>query len=965
MGNETSRFMETINHIEIDWPRFHAERNQTSNEAHNNHHITRNLSAVLEDIPIEENPNVRFVRNRRANLVNDGGIQPQRGPSRYISSDETVNLGRGGKKRGAFKQFKKGKSKGTSKLRQLVNDFTEKAWTKEPEVYYGSDYENQSSVINERNFYANITEGNFQAGVTTSQTSFAESENTVRAFHSKPRHEESLIDLHDDTISYVQSSTSSTSENIQDLVGVIDGSPSPSPSHLGSETDNEGSDQDIDDSDHELSVDLHSEDNRSDNEPLINIVHRHTPPPVPPKPEAYQPQNYIEQMQSLIHTDYKPQRSIENISFQNQDIMQMLMPQPVQRPKPIEKSANHLNSIIENRKIPFIETQGDFWSQSTSRISLTQECQNCHQQLPLFQYSPATLSCQHQYDVCRMCISTHIKREVMLKKNTQISCPAAKGCDRIMEERDIKLLADFKVYARFQELSARFTIPHFNWCTNPVCSNRESQGNGDKLNSISTQENIKTGVSCPDCALSFPNMETNISPNTIDRLKTFKKTKSKENFPELHESHQRIVERKIKGSSVSSAESVGKQWYYCANPQCNLRQFYAKGDGFLKCKKCGLLSCHIHDRLIYNGLSCMECDENTAYTLASLEQSPDQPHPSSKGKERAIFTDQMTDQLFVLKEFETDHHLKSKLLGETSMKRQLSVESKMTISGRTKECIICTMERPFEHFLPTTIQCTHPDDVCKKCVKTHISHELSDKGNITIACPGGHGCKVILQEEDVKRFTNGQVFSRFQKLSLNSVLSRMPDFRWCSNPSCGAGQIHYQGVDAPIMTCKECGQKTCVLHDLPIHTNLMCTECEKRHSLRWAQEEENELATLKFLQTEEVDETLRITQRLGDELAKQQREKEQAEAEERALQEAEKERQAEEATNVLINEQTKGCPKCATKIEKNGGCEHMTCRAPGCGYEFCWLCLADFDAIRQFGNERHKSDCKFHALNLE
>ena len=45
---------------------------------------------------------------------------------------------------------------------------------------------------------------------------------------------------------------------------------------------------------------------------------------------------------------------------------------------------------------------------------------------------------------------------------------------------------------------------------------------------------------------------------------------------------------------------------------------------------------------------------------------------------------------------------------------------------------------------------------------------------------------------------------------------------------------------------------------------------------------------------------------------------------------------------ILAN--TKQCPKCHKYIEKNQGCNHMTCRreAGGCGYEFCWICLGEW-----------------------
>ncbi len=44
----------------------------------------------------------------------------------------------------------------------------------------------------------------------------------------------------------------------------------------------------------------------------------------------------------------------------------------------------------------------------------------------------------------------------------------------------------------------------------------------------------------------------------------------------------------------------------------------------------------------------------------------------------------------------------------------------------------------------------------------------------------------------------------------------------------------------------------------------------------------------------------------------------------------------------MIN--TKNCPDCKKPIEKNQGCNHMTCnkKVGGCGYEFCWICMGEW-----------------------
>jgi ariadne-1 len=47
--------------------------------------------------------------------------------------------------------------------------------------------------------------------------------------------------------------------------------------------------------------------------------------------------------------------------------------------------------------------------------------------------------------------------------------------------------------------------------------------------------------------------------------------------------------------------------------------------------------------------------------------------------------------------------------------------------------------------------------------------------------------------------------------------------------------------------------------------------------------------------------------------------------------------QAEDVVQGLWESQnTKECPKCRNRIEKNGGCNHMTCSQ--CRHQFCWIC---------------------------
>ena len=65
---------------------------------------------------------------------------------------------------------------------------------------------------------------------------------------------------------------------------------------------------------------------------------------------------------------------------------------------------------------------------------------------------------------------------------------------------------------------------------------------------------------------------------------------------------------------------------------------------------------------------------------------------------------------------------------------------------------------------------------------------------------------------------------------------------------------------------------------------------------------------------------------------------------------------------------TKKCPNCHKHIEKNQGCNHMTCRkeAGGCGYEFCWLCMGKWSghsACNKYEDDTKKKTELKHELD--
>ena len=43
-----------------------------------------------------------------------------------------------------------------------------------------------------------------------------------------------------------------------------------------------------------------------------------------------------------------------------------------------------------------------------------------------------------------------------------------------------------------------------------------------------------------------------------------------------------------------------------------------------------------------------------------------------------------------------------------------------------------------------------------------------------------------------------------------------------------------------------------------------------------------------------------------------------------------------------LKKNTKPCPQCQVAVLKADGCNHMTCRNPKCGHQWCWICMQDW-----------------------
>lgn len=200
----------------------------------------------------------------------------------------------------------------------------------------------------------------------------------------------------------------------------------------------------------------------------------------------------------------------------------------------------------------------------------------------------------------------------------------------------------------------------------------------------------------------------------------------------------------------------------------------------------------------------------------------------------------------------------------------------------SKTCTICATPGPLDLYPSSSIipgTCKyHCSKICTQCISRSLSADIANKPTYRIGCPS---CQKAWDRTVVESYVSEKELEKYDFKVLMQALTSIPGFRVCQSSSCTSGQIHEDGNKEPMVTCIECGFRSCYTHLIPWHTGLTCAEYDHRahKGLKgWWKVKRLERAERKFRTT--------------------------------------------------FGEAAKPCPRCKSLISKDGGCYHMTCKSP-------------------------------------
>ncbi|EGT39540.1 hypothetical protein CAEBREN_23911 [Caenorhabditis brenneri] len=195
------------------------------------------------------------------------------------------------------------------------------------------------------------------------------------------------------------------------------------------------------------------------------------------------------------------------------------------------------------------------------------------------------------------------------------------------------------------------------------------------------------------------------------------------------------------------------------------------------------------------------------------------------------------------------------------------------------ECDICCMVSEL-----SGLACNHR--ACTPCWRSYLTNKILDGAQSEIECMAAN-CKLLIEDEKVWKvmfyITDPAIIASYRRLIVASYVETNRLLKWCPGVDCGKA-VRVNHCEPRLVVCS-CGSRFCFSCGNDWHEPVNCR-------------------LLKLWMKKCSDDS---------------------------------------ETSNWINANTKECPKCMITIEKDGGCNHMTCKNTTCRFEFCWMCLGPWE----------------------
>ncbi|KAL4491940.1 hypothetical protein ABPG72_008361 [Tetrahymena utriculariae] len=187
------------------------------------------------------------------------------------------------------------------------------------------------------------------------------------------------------------------------------------------------------------------------------------------------------------------------------------------------------------------------------------------------------------------------------------------------------------------------------------------------------------------------------------------------------------------------------------------------------------------------------------------------------------------------------------------------------------KCEICLEQMTDQQFWP--LQCRH--QFHRDCLQQYFNVKIKDR-SFPLKCPN-ESCKQEVDYSDIKEILTKQEFQKYEEFSLNNYIdSNLEELSWC--PSAGCKYAFVLEENQTLLICPLCRKKFCLTCKCEFHKNQTCKEYQISNTYD--------------------DQDKRFEQ-------------------------------------FVRGQKFKQCINCKMWVERNQGCDHMTCR---CGCQFCYKC---------------------------